>query len=175
MALSSPLGNLFIAIQERLQLKVPALKWIDQQFGQLDNYQPGYKPPVLFPCNLIDLVGFTFEDQSNGVQIAQGRVVCYLSTAPFSNSNQSTPLPQKEKALEFYELEHEIKTHLHNWQPEGFSKLSHRSLDNSDMEAKIRERIIVFDVSFTDTSAKKPTTLVARPEPKVGTDQLTPT
>jgi hypothetical protein len=174
MALSSPLGNLFVEVQDRLKTNVAALKWIDQQFGQLDGYQPGYRPPVLFPCALIDLAGFTFEDQANGVQIVQGKVIISLSTAPFTNSNQATPTPQKEKALHFYELEHAIHKSLHGWQPAGFNRLLRRTLDKAEREDSLRERILVFDVSYTDSSAKKTTTLVARPNPVVGTDELRP-
>ncbi|MBL0144914.1 MAG: hypothetical protein IPP48_03300 [Chitinophagaceae bacterium] len=95
MSLTSPNAQLFVAVQNRLKEKVTALKWIDQNFGQLDNYE--LKPPVLFPCGLIDLSGFSFEDLPNGKQRANGRVVIILSTTPFSNSNASTPEPQKKK------------------------------------------------------------------------------
>jgi len=36
------------------QLKtVPAIKWIDEDFGQIDAYEG--KPPVAFPCALVKL------------------------------------------------------------------------------------------------------------------------
>lgn len=32
---------------------VPAIKWIDEDFGQIDNYEG--KPPVQFPCALVSI------------------------------------------------------------------------------------------------------------------------
>lgn len=172
--LTSPNGQLFIAIQDRLQLKVAALKWIDQNFGQLDNYE--IKPAVNFPCALIDLSGFVYEDFPNGAQRSNGRVVISISTAPFTNSNMLTPVPQKEKALEYYELEHAIHIALHNWIPvTGMDKLTRRTMDKQEREDSIRERVVIFECGYTDLGAVPLKTTIATPPPFIGGDMLLPT
>lgn len=170
MAITSPLGNLFLAIQKRLNENVPALNWIDQNFGQLNNYEVGYKPPVVFPCALIDLTGFVFEDITDGQQYANGRVVISVSTTPFSNSQLKTPAPFKEMALLYYEIENTIHKALHGWQPTGFNKLLRRAVDKQEREDTIRERVIVFECSYTDTTAIPAKIKVPRPNPVVGKD-----
>jgi hypothetical protein len=172
MAVESPLADLFLQIQERIKTTVPAVKWIDLDFGQMDINTNEYKPPVIFPCSLIDLTGLTFEDLSGGNQTAMGKVIIRLSVAPFSQSNQVTSLPQRERAIEFLEIEYQIAKSLHNWKPTGFNRLLRRSQDKLDREDTLRERIIGFDFSYTDTSASKLFTKVPRPQPVIGTDIL---
>ena len=175
MSLLSPNGQLFIAIQERLKDKLGTiLKWIDQNFGQLDI--DATRPPVNFPCALIDLTGFSFEDYPNGKQKANGRLVISLSTAPFSYSNAVTPMPQREKALEYYEIEHSIHKALHNWIPvPGMEKLLRRTMDKQEREDSLRERVLVFECGYTDCGAEPVTTKIARTEPIIGGDVLLPT
>lgn len=174
MAVQSPNAQLYLAIQARLKAQVAALKWIDQNFGQLE-IEP--RPPVLFPTALIDLSGFVFEDLPNGVQKGNGRVIISLATAPFSNSNASTPTPQKEKAIEYYEIEWAIHNALHNWIPiTGMEKLLRRTMDKQEAEnISIRERLIVFECGYTDCGAMPATVKFARPEPVIGGDMLLPT
>lgn len=174
MALNSPNGQLFTAIQDRLVAKATSLKWVDQNFKQLENYH--VKPPVLFPCALIDLTGFSFEDMPDGAQKGSGRVVISVGTTPFTSSNMVTPTPQKEKALEFYELEWEIKNVLHNWTPvPGMEKLTARNMDGQEREDTIRERVVVFECGYIDKGAVPVKTTIATPNPFVGGDMLLPT
>lgn len=171
MALQSPFGKLYIAVSYRLQAKVPAIKWIDQNFGQLNIVESAeYRPPVLFPCVLIDMVNFQFEELTAGAQRATGNILITIATAPFSNSNFKTPTPQREKALEYYEIEHQVHAALHGWAPAGFERILRRTVDKQEREDSIRERAILFEVSFTDEAAKTPLTVRARPEPVVGSD-----
>lgn len=171
--MESPNGQLFIAIQERLKAKATSLKWIDQNLGQLD-ITP--RPPVNFPCALIDLVGFVYEDLPNGAQRATGKAVITIATSPFNNSNAVTPMPQREKALDYYEIEKDVHKALHNWSPaNGFDKLTRRTMDKQEREDSIRERFLVFDCGYLDCSAVKATTSVARPNPVIGGDVLLPT
>lgn len=174
MAVLSPNAQLFMAIQARLKLKVAALKWIDQNFGQIDSYEQ--RPPVLFPCALIDLTGFSFEDLPKGAQRCNGRVIISLSTAPFSNSNASTPTPQKEKAIEYYEIEWAIHNALHNWIPvTGMEKLLRRTMDKQERDDALRERLIIFECGYCDAGAVPATVQFARPDPFIGGDMLLPT
>lgn len=174
MSLTSPNAQLFVAVQNRLKEKVTALKWIDQNFGQLDNYE--VRPAVNFPCALIDLTGFSFDDLPNGIQRANGRVVISLSTTPFTNSNAITPESQKEKALQYYEIEHAVHKALHNFTPvPGMEKLLRRTMDKQEREDAIRERVIVFECGYCDAGAVPTTTTVAVPVPVIGGDVLLPT
>ena len=84
------------------------------------------------------------------------------------------PTPQQEQALAFYEVEYAVRNTLHNWKPNGFNRIMHRSTTKAERDDDIRERILLFDVSYTDEGAKTVTQLVARPEPVMGSDVLLP-
>jgi hypothetical protein len=48
--------QIYLAIGTRLQKNIAALKWIGYDFGQLDvAYSSTDRPPVVFPCVLIDI------------------------------------------------------------------------------------------------------------------------
>jgi hypothetical protein len=173
--MTSPNGQLFIAIQDRLKDKlVPAkLKWVDQNFGQLENYE--IKPSVNFPCALIDLTGFSYDDMPNGLQMGSGRVVISIGTTPFTNSSSATPIQYREKALEYYEIEHAVHTALHNWTPvPGMKKLTRRTMDKQEREDAIRERVIIFECGYTDCGAAPVTQKIATPAPTIRGEFVTP-
>jgi hypothetical protein len=160
-----------MAVQAKIT-EVTSIKWVDQNYGQLDSYD--IKPPVLFPCALIDLVGFTYEDQPDGRQRANGRLVISLSTAPYTPSNNVTSNERVAKALNYYDIEEAVVAALHNWTPTpGADKLLRRSVDKVEREDNIRERTLQFEVSFTDAAAVPVRTRVAVSEPVIGGD-ITP-
>jgi hypothetical protein len=166
--MESPNGQLFIAIQDRLKEKLipDSLRWVDQNFGQLENYD--VKPAVNFPCALIDLTGFSFDDMPNGVQTGIGRVVISIGTAPFSNSNMATNTSYREKALAYYEIEYAVHKALHNWTPvQGMKKLTRRTMDKQEREDAIRERVVIFECGYTDSGAAPVTQKVATPSPTI--------
>lgn len=171
MSVVSPLANLFLAVQERIAT-IPAIKWIDQDFGQLDISAEEYKPPVLFPCVLFDLTGITFEDKSSDTQNATGILLIKLSTAPYIKSNQKTPILQREKALEHYELEYEISKKIHGWRAPGFGRFTRTSLDKQDREDSIRERLIAFSFSYTEKLENSGYTKRPIPEPVFPADRV---
>jgi hypothetical protein len=174
MAVTSPNAQLFLAVQERLKEKATGVNWVDQNFGQLDNFD--IKPAVNFPCALIDITGLQYEDLTNGAQKANGRIVITIGTTPFTNSSAVTPVSQREKAIQYYEIEHAVHKALHNWVPvPGFEKLLRRNMDKQEREDAIRERVVVFDCGYRDCGAVLVKTRIATPMPVIGGDALLPT
>ncbi len=51
-------------------------------FSQLENYKEGYRPPVLFPCVLIDFSEWNFDDESKNMQTGEGVIMFRLAHAP---------------------------------------------------------------------------------------------
>ena len=54
------------AVMERLQEQVPDLRYIAEDWGQLDFYNDA--PPVKFPCALISVSNIKFESQTAGTR-----------------------------------------------------------------------------------------------------------
>jgi hypothetical protein len=171
--LTSPFGNLFLALQQRITTVVPDIKWIDQDLGQLEDYKPGFRPAVLWPCVLIDFDEWEWEENNNGVQRGTGFIVLRLGLPPFTASNQATPLPQKESALQYYEIEKKLHAALHGWSDGVFDRMLRRtSLTEKRGEDNLRVRVLKYISSVTDTGAMPAKQRVPRPEPVVGSDMV---
>lgn len=147
--MTSPFATLLIALQERITSQVPAIRWVDQDFGQMEVEQP----PVSFPCCLIDFDTFKFEDNGEAEQFADGLVTLRLGFTPFSQTNNITPTEWKEKGLTYYDLEYQLYKALHGWKPESYGYMMRVSAETERREDVIRVRVIRFSCSFFDQGA----------------------
>ena len=100
MSAPSPFASIFMAIRKHIIDASNAAVYVDQDLGQLRNNP---RPPVTWPCILIDFEEFRFEDMGAHVQTAKGTVVFQLGFSPRSNSTQATPDEYVQQALTYYE------------------------------------------------------------------------
>lgn len=164
MDLQSPFSLLFERILARLVAEVPELRYINQELGQLEED----RPPVTYPCALIDMDEFQFSEIGNKPrQLADGFVVLRLAFKTYSSSSNLTTEAVREKALEFYEIEYKIMSKLHNWAPEGFGRLLRRKATTEKRDDNKRVRIMPFAVNFEDSGAVPVYTITARPNPLI--------
>ena len=68
-------------VMERIREKVPELRWVDADEGQLD-FQDS-RPPVAFPCCLVELSYPGAENMS----------ACLLYTSPSPRDRQKSRMP----------------------------------------------------------------------------------
>lgn len=166
MALNSFYGQMLVAMQERLKDQVTELRWIDQDFGQLE--VEAERPPVSFPCALIDFTGSQFSQLLQNVELADN---CGISVrvvhAPYSNTNHLTPVASKEMALQYYETENKVYKALKGWNPtyvyhEGeedeetidLCQPLNRIADGTEKrEDALRVRAMMFATSYEDATA----------------------
>src|SRR4051812_20122071 len=114
--MNSPFANLFLALQKQIAKSYPDIAYIDQDLGQLNAKS---RPPVSWPCVLIDFEHFRFKDLSENVQTAKGTVVLRLGFAPHSNSSLKTPVDYKQQAISYYDLEWGLHKAIQGWSPSG--------------------------------------------------------
>lgn len=114
--------HIFLEVQQRIETEVPEIKWIDEDSGQLEGYYE--RPPVLFPCALIDFDDVDFEDLGTGMQMANGIIKIKVGFNPLHQTNNKTPMPVKTKALERFDLLAKLNAALHGWGGEKFTTLS---------------------------------------------------
>ena len=146
------LANIHLAVQNRLTAKVPAIKWIDQDLGQLEFYSG--KPPVLFPCILLDIVDVQYTDNSLNSQIATATLEVRLAVTSYDHSAHITPLNRTERALEYYNLEHLVNQALHGWcDGNYFAPLSRKSSQTEKREDALRVRPLRYEFAFMDDTA----------------------
>lgn len=165
----SPFANLYLKVMARIKEKVPEVRYIDQDLGQLEHYD--IRPAVSFPCVLVDVDSFTFSEAGQIKQIGEGMLIIRLGVPAFSSSNNLAPDAVRLKALEYYLIEEKIHEALHGWSDTGFSRLLRRASKLEERnDPSIRVRVIPYAVS-TEQDIKK-VSIHSRPEPLVGVLQV---
>lgn len=111
---------------EKLQLRlaeIPQLKYIDENWGQLDYYSPNM--PVQYPCTLIDVqqvqysnIGKDLTKTPQQRQIAQAQIKITIANMRLTNTSLLAPRRQKEDSWSIWTLIEMIHQKIH-----GFSLL----------------------------------------------------
>lgn len=150
--MNSPFANIYIALQDRLQTYVPELQWIDHDLGQLEAYDGG-RPPVAWPCLLIDFNETTFE-QRQGHQHGEMMIQLRLGYDQYQQTHAEVPEYVQQQALDYYEVEHKVHLAL---QAQGLSLLANPLIRVSATTEKrendnFRVRRLVYKATFVDAS-----------------------
>ena len=150
--MNSPFANIFMALQQRIQSQVSAITYIDQDLGQLKTTS---RPPVSWPCVLIDFEDFTFDNMGDNVQTAKGIVVLRLGFAPFSNSSQFTPTTYLRQSISYYDLEWTLHKAMQGWAPgDDFGSLNRSAASTQKRNDNYRVRELRYSIAFEDYSTK---------------------
>lgn len=82
--------QIFLSIQQRLADNVPALQYIDKNWGQLNIA----KPPVKWPCCLMDIDSINYSQASENTRVAEASII--LTIADCHTVRSSANAPNKE-------------------------------------------------------------------------------
>lgn len=153
MALQSFFAQLFIKLQTRIQQKVPAIKWVDQDLGQLEWYEQ--RPSVAWPCVLIDFNSTTYDQMPGNEQWGNATFVLRLGFPAFSAANSATPQATKENGLQYYELEQLLYQAIQGYDADGLIQPATRLSAYTEKREgdNFRIRALVFNTTFQDDSA----------------------
>lgn len=161
--MNSPFANIYLAIMQRIETTVAEIKYIDHDLGQLDDYTNG-RPPVAFPCALIDFQNFTFENMSDNTQRAEGDVVIKLAFAQHGQTHNAKPQQWKELALHYYDIEWQLNKALHGWTPgDDFGYLTRITATKENRPLAVRLRTLTYRLSFEDYSTQPDTNTMTKP------------
>jgi len=140
-------------IQDRLMREVPALKYVDQDWGQMDFYS---QPPVKFPCALIDIQSAQYTNNGNFVQQGVATVVICLFDLKLSNSSQAAPENQKENAKKIWQLIEDVNKALHgqNFLQEGYGLPIRVQMRRAKRRDGCYQTELHYTVQFTDTACQ---------------------
>jgi hypothetical protein len=140
-------------VQNRLTEKVTALKYVDEDWGQLDDYSPNF--PVKWPCALVDCFSASYENMGNKVQMGLCTIRVIIAGVKLSNSSAQAPVNQKEKSLSFYVLMKDVYKALHGFTGHNhysaLIRISERRLPRND---GVRAHEMLFTVEIKDIQAK---------------------
>ena len=108
-------------IQEKLS-EVEDLKYIDENWGQLDYYSPNM--PVQYPCTLIDVQQVQYSNIGKDLtktplqrQIAQVQIKITIANMRLTNTSLQAPRRQKEDAWAIWMLIEKIHQKIHGCSP----------------------------------------------------------
>jgi hypothetical protein len=97
---------------------IPELKYIDEDWGQLDDYSPN--PPTQFPLVLIDIGSLQYSDISKdrsatpvNRQMATGTIVLSIANLKLTNTSFKAPQMQKDQAWSIWDIVENIHKKLH--------------------------------------------------------------
>jgi hypothetical protein len=161
--MNSPFANIFLALQQQIRSAVSGITYVDQDLGQL---RTGTRPPVAWPCVLIDLEDFSFGNMSTNVQTAQGTVVLRLGFAPYSATSGATPSSYAQQALAYYDLEWSLHKAVQGWSPgDDYGSLIRTNAATQKRTDSYRVRELRYSIAFEDYSTRpsqqySPATLV---------------
>jgi hypothetical protein len=157
----------------RLSAQVPALKYIGQDWGQMDYFDPG-RPPVKFPCALVDIQSANYTNDGNLIQQGTATVVVSLYMIRISNNSAGAPDTQKANAAQIWQLLEDINKTLHGQRflETGMGLLMRTSMRSQKRADGVWLKNIYYTVQFTDNTCAPVLTPVSGVSPHVTTDVL---
>ncbi len=143
-------AELFVALCDHLEKEVPELRWIDEDEGQL-NTQPGVRPPVDFPCCLIDIQYSGCRDITDTEQVVTASITLKIAFQPTGETNNKVPEHIRKKALERLSITDKIHVAIQGWTADDtISPISRRNARPSVMANKAKLYTIVYETTFEE-------------------------
>lgn len=130
---------------------IPELKYIDQNWGQLDDYSPN--PPTQFPLVLIDVGTMQYNDigrdrysNPQNRQMGNGTIVLNIANLKLTNTSFMAPQQHKNDAWNIFNIIELVHEKLHGICPQGASS----SLLRTNMrKIKRDDGIQEFEITYT--------------------------
>ncbi|MCK4499827.1 hypothetical protein KAU11_04975 [Candidatus Babeliales bacterium] len=142
--------TIYLPIINQLKTEVPALRWIDADMGQLDFYE--MKPPVVFPCALIDIDLPKCEDLAELVQDCDATITIRLAFEPMGQTNSTAPESVQNRALAMWDTVSQVFTALQGFENATFGSLSRTSQVTEKRDDNIKVVKQVWDTVFEETA-----------------------
>lgn len=155
-------------IQDRLVQEVPALKYVDQDWGQMDFFP---NPPVKFPCALIDIQSAQYTNNGDFIQQGTAMVVIRLFDIKLSNSSQAAPNNQKENAKKIWQLIEDVNKALHgqNFLQTGYGLPMREQMRRTKRNDGCYQTELYYSVQLTDNTCQPVLTPVSPVTPEIKT------
>ena len=155
--------DVFIDVEQHLH-QIPGL-YVAEDWGQL-NFE---KPPVNFPCALIDLGEAKYSQVGNRFQMAEATLNIILADVQFQGIVPTARERDRQRAFGIFNLIDKIHSRLHGQQGDRYSPLTRLEVKKIMRPDLIREFVMVYRFGYTDTSASSIYGKVT-PDPEIRVD-----
>lgn len=142
--------TIYTAVMARLKEKVPALRWIDLDTGQLETSD---RPPVAFPCALISISIPSAKDVTDTVQECSARIKVRLAFDQPTKTDSATPTAVLQQSLNPYDVISEVYAALQGFYTANFDSLSRTRQDRETGRNGLFVYSLEFSTTFTDETA----------------------
>lgn len=150
--LGSQLCVIIESIQAQLSAHVPALQYVDMDWGQMDFF--GESPPVKYPCALIDVTSANYSNTGQLCQQGEATIVIHLYDLRLSNTSFRAPQNQKITADKLWQIIEDVNKALHgqNFLPHGYGLPIRQAMQQNKREGGYCSADLYYTVQFTDNT-----------------------
>lgn len=143
------------AIQTQIAT-IPELKYVDEDWGQLDNYSPN--PPTMFPFVLIDISALNFSNigmDKTAIpitrQMAEGRITLTIANLKLTNTSGFAPQNQKDTAWHIWDIIENVHQKVQGFNPtEKSGGLIRTGLQRMVRDDGIQEYKVTYTIGLTN-------------------------
>jgi len=150
--------QVFLEIQDRLSDLVPALQYIDKNWGQLNLPQP----PVKWPCCLLDLDNIDYSQTSSSDRLAD--VTINITIAEHHTVRSSAKAPSKEDAYAILDILECVMETLEGWRvPNTSQALTRTRLAHTYSDQSYDVYTLTFTTAWVEQVTEEGETVKASP------------
>ena len=150
--------QIFLNIQNRLADQVPALHYIDKNWGQLNIPQP----PVQWPCCLIDLDSIDYSQASDRCRLAEASIS--LTIADHHTVRSSAKAPSKSDAYDILDTISAVIDSLEGYRvPDTTQDLTRTRLAKTYSDQSYDIYTLTFTTAWVEQVTEEGQTVTASP------------
>ncbi len=140
--------EMIIAVMNRLEKNVPQIRWVDAEMGQLSGSDE--RPPVAFPCALVDLSYTSCETLSGGAQKIKATVKIRIAFDWIPPTSTGVPVSLREKAFGYLDVLESVNKALHWWDGGKLFNPMRRISCMPERSGKRKIYVITYETEFID-------------------------
>ncbi len=150
--------QIFLEIQDRLADKVPALRYIDKNWGQLNIPQP----PVQWPCCLIDLDSIEYSQAAQLTRLANATII--LTIADQHTVRSSGKASSKDDAYDILDVMGDVMEALEGWRvPDTTQALTRSHMAKAFSDKSYDVYTLTFTTAWVEQVTEEGQTVKASP------------
>lgn len=157
--------QIFLSIQDRLSTMVPALRYIDKNWNQLNMPQP----PVQWPCCLIDLDNIDYSQTSSSDRLADATISLTIATQHTVRS--SAKAPSISDAYDILDVLESVMEALEGWRvPDTTQALTRTRLQKAYSDQSYYVYTLTLTTAWVEQVTEEGQTVMASPSINVRLD-----
>ncbi|WP_052444274.1 hypothetical protein [Flammeovirga sp. OC4] len=136
------------SIQEQLS-KISEVNYAGEDWGQLDEE----RPPVKFPCALVDMDQFQYSDMGEKTQMGEGIIQITVADIKLQGNRPTAQMNRVSDHDRFMTVLEKVHEKLHGYGTAEFQPLKRVSMAKIKRTDGIRSYVISYETAYTDRVA----------------------